>query len=205
MKEKDWIVLVVIAGIVIYLITEHKKKNREIDELKKKNKKLYDSLNVQNEFLKMQQEINLDIIEKNELTDEIKEQLKKLVDEYKGINEDITTELLRVSAFIDIKAELKAIETLVKIIENLLKELYSENEEFSTKYKRPRLVDYIEFAKSENKISKDEFHFINGLREIRNEEAHELNVQKEKNWIISAFLTSISVIVKLGTMIKTTI
>lgn len=60
----------------------------------------------------------------------------------------------------------------------------------------------IEKAKEDNFLSDEEFHFVNGIRTIRNKEGHELNVKVQKHLTAPSFMIGIGVITKLMISIK---
>ncbi len=109
-------------------------------------------------------------------------------------------------ALIEAKQPTKAAFSLAKIVENLLEEKYSQNGDFKNfvqsknkgKKRNPVFNDYLEYAKNQKLIGTDEFHFAKGLKEIRNQEGHELDVKKQDSWLATAFFTGIGLIMKLG-------
>ncbi len=198
------ITLLVIAIIAYYLI-EKRKREDDLKESLDREK----SISQENKVLKkmideLKSEVNEIIDNKDELPREIKNQLKNLIEEYKDIDEKVTNELLSVTALIEIKEETKAILSLAKIIENLLKRIYKEDPELSsqTKGRHLNFSDYINHAHRNNILGKDEFHFLNGVREVRNEEAHEIGVRKERNILYTSMLIGVAIIIKLSTLLK---
>ncbi len=181
-NKEFWTALGIIAGIVIlWLIIENKNQKERI--------------------LRLEEEI-----EKNKyLSKEIKDQLKRLISENPDINEDAKTELLQVIGLIEIHNNSKAAFTLAKIIENLFKQLYQDDESFRNfikPKKNPAFVDYIEFAKKQGDIDQEEFLLLSLLRLYRNEEGHKLAVKKEKSKIESVFIVGIKLIVYLTRAIR---
>lgn len=142
----------------------------------------------------------------DQLEGEVKKKLTSLIDTYKGIDSKVSNELTAAMALIEAKQPTKAAFSLAKIVENLLEEKYSQNGEFKEfiknknngKKRNPVFNDYLEYAKDQKLIEQDEFHFAKGLKEIRNQEGHELDVKKHENWIATAFFTGIGLIMKLG-------
>lgn len=192
--------VLVALGLVAYFLTEWiSRKNKSEKKLKNENQALRNLLS------ELQEEVTEIIESKDDLNEEVKNKLRELVLEYEDLDEKVTNELLRVTSLIEIKEETKAILSLTKIIENLLKQIYKGDEEFESKYpgkKEPRLYDLIEHAKSENLLEKDEYHFLNGIREIRNQEAHELDVKKDWSIVLSALFTGIGLVSKLCGVLK---
>ncbi len=195
-NNKAVYILGAIAAIVIaWLIVDNMKKNLKIDNLEKRNKEKDD----------INQKLQDTIEESKEIPAEVKKQLEELIERYKNVDKDVTQELVNASTLIKIRAYPKAIGVLTKIIENLLKEKYSLDERHTEKIKKngkpPVLADYLRFARDDKFITSEEFHFANGLRELRNGDAHELNPQKSKLLTSSAFLSAIDLILKLSAKI----
>jgi uncharacterized coiled-coil protein SlyX len=168
-------------------LAEFERRNKEKDDI---NKKLQDKIE-----------------ESKEIPAAVKNQLEELIKKYQNIDTDVTTELITASSLIEIKSYTKAITILIKIIENLLKEKYSKDKSFIDKMikkgkKYPALIDYIEYAKEKKLLTVEEYHFANGLREIRNEETHELNPKQSQFMTSSAFLSAIGIILKICSKIN---
>ncbi len=202
MKLEKILLLTVTTGIVVYWLNENNKSKKEIQNLQFQNRNLANTVvRERQKFSQFQQELFEQINQRDELTEEIKKQLKDLIEKYKFIDEDVTNELISVASLIDMKQDTKAIASLTKVIENLLKKVYATDSNLRRKLPKnqdsPRLVDYLRHAKDENLIEEEEFEFASGLRKIRNQEAHELNINKGRNWVASAFLTGISIILKI--------
>jgi hypothetical protein len=183
----------IIAILLLWLsyeLMEKKKLEKENESLKK------DRLKLIKEYLKIAKEI----------PSEIKSQIEKLVTEYEDLDQKVAIELLDVLNLIEQKMEPKAIAALAKIIENLLKDKFSEDilngkysdeEEFRKKKKGITFHKAIEHAKSVNFLSDHEYNLTNLLREYRNESSHELGVKFSKNWQTIAFLTGIEIVFKI--------
>jgi hypothetical protein len=186
-------ILATIASLaIVWLILDNLKLRNEIEEKDKRNSEKDD----------INQKLKEKIEESKDIPEAVKQELEELIRKYKKIDSDVSKELITASSLIEIKEYPKAIFTLIKIIENLLKEKYSKNAVFTTWIKNkgrinPVFADFIEFAKEDGFITKDEYHFAKGLKEIRNEEGHELNVIKHSLITYSAFLLAISFILKL--------
>jgi DNA repair exonuclease SbcCD ATPase subunit len=192
---KIWGAVAAIA--IVWLILDNRRQNAELQELLRKNEEKDDI----NEKLKEK------IEESKDIPDSVKKELEELIQQYKDIDADVSRELMAASSLIEIKEYPKAIFTLTKVIENLLKEKYSKSQAFSDWKKskgkgNPTFADFIEFAKEENFISKDEYHFAKALKEIRNEEGHELNVVKSSIITASSFLLALGFILKLCKMVR---
>lgn len=191
---------VLLLAIIVYFLNE--KRNRE-NELIENEGRLRD-VTKENVVLRtmvsdLKGEVKEIIEKKDDLSEDVKNQLKSLIEEYKDIDEKVTNELLSVTNLMEIKEETKAIMSLAKIIENLLKKIYKEDNELKN---NARFVDLIEHAKKKKLLDKDEYHFLNGVREIRNEEAHNLDIKKGLNIVKTSILVGVSIIFKLGQIIK---
>lgn len=179
MNEKTSKILLAVGTIVIVsLLFLNQKKNNEIKDLR--------------EFIDNERQLN----------QEIKKRLLELLENNKDIDPEIVNELTSIASLLEIKQETKALLSLAKIIEKLLKELYKKDQAFKEKYKRPTFSDYLEFAKINRIISADDFHLLEVLRLIRNQEAHELNVKKEHSKIAASFITGIAFVLTLTDIIK---
>jgi hypothetical protein len=185
MKSKDiGILFGIIATIVFgYLIFSNIKRSKEIKELK-------DTLN-----------------SNNLISDKIKEQLLSLIGKHPHIDEDIKGELSQIAMLIGIQQETKAILSLAKIIESILKKMFSRDNDFkmflkSNNKKKAVFADYLDFAKEKKVIATEDYHLISVLKTIRNEEAHELNVIKDRSKLIGCFISGIGVVISLYNLLK---
>lgn len=164
-----------VMGIVIlYLLVTHQNQKKQIADLKKA------------------------VNENDALNDQIKKKLQELLQNNPGIDEDIAKELASIAALLEIEQQTKAILGLAKIIENLLKELYNgtdglKNYLAEKKKKKPSFEDYIDYARLQEVISKEDYHLIEVLKIIRNEEAHDLDVKKDKGKIVACFLAGLGI------------
>jgi hypothetical protein len=181
----DWKnALMFVAGVIIILmIADNESKKRKIAELK-------EALQA-NDFL----------------ANELKGKLEELVKTHPDIDPKIANELTHISALIGINLESKALLSLAKVIENLLKEFYKDSDNFkiyleTIKKKRPSFHDYLEFAKNDGIIAQEEYHLLAVLKIIRNQEAHELDVKKEKGKIVACFVSGVSVTIGLCKLLK---
>lgn len=172
-------VLGVVAGIVIlWLFVDRENKKKKILILEK------------------------EIDENEDINKKIKIQLKELIENNQDIDNETSIELSQIAALIEIKQETKALLSLAKIIENLMKQLYKGNgklKEIALKNSRkyPSFADYLELARINGDITSEDFHLISVLKIIRNEEAHELGVKKEQSRVTATFISGISTILKL--------
>lgn len=191
-SNKIFLIIGAVAAIVmVWLFLDNEDKKQIIADLERKNDEK-DDIN-----RKLQEKIE----ESEEIPAEVKNQLEGLIEKYNNIDNNVSQELMTASSLIEIKEYSKAIGVLTKIIENLLKEKYSNDLKFKEKMKKksfPVLKDYLDYAKEDCFLSAEEFHFANGLREIRNEDAHQLNIKKSKLLTSSAFLSAVDLIIKMS-------
>ncbi len=200
MKTEDWI-LALTTGLVVYLLNEKRKDTNKIIALNSKNNQLASNnkqlLNVaqqQNNSLKnLNLELRKTIESKEALPEEIKRNLNNLISDFDKLDKDISAELISISSLIDINEKPKALFSMAKIIENLLKKVYQGKMSFR------KLIDK---AKEQKLITSEESHFVHGIREIRNKEGHELNVKVENYLTASSFMIGIGVITKIKTIAK---
>jgi hypothetical protein len=201
MKKEDWI-LGLTAGLVIYLLNEKKKDTNKIIDLNNSNNQLANKSNrlvgiaeqQNNRLNQLNLELKKTIESKENLPDEIKTNLGKLISDFDKLDKNISAELISISSLIEIDEKPKALFTLAKIIENLLKKIYKEKLNFN------KLIDK---AKEQKLITAEECHFVHGIREIRNKEGHEMNVKVESYLTASSFMIGIGIISKIKTNTNT--
>lgn len=197
MKKEDWI-LGLTAGLVIYLLNEKRKDTNKIIDLNNSNNQLANKSNrlvgiaeqQNNRLNQLNLELKKTIESKENLPDEIKTNLGKLISDFDKLDKNISAELISISSLIEIDEKPKALFTLAKIIENLLKKIYKEKLNFN------KLIDK---AKEQKLITAEECHFVHGIREIRNKEGHEMNVKVESYLTASSFMIGIGIISKIKT------
>jgi hypothetical protein len=188
MKKEDWIFLTVIAGFLIWwLLDQNNKKGIMLKSLIDEREKL-------NEDLKQLKE-TLD--KTSDLTDELKIKLNELISKYQNVDPNVASELSGAFVLIEIRQPVKAMLSLGKIIENQLKKLFAADREFKSQSSKSDFSSFLEYAKKTKVLNKEEYHYANAIREIRNQEAHELNVQKNEISISSGLLIATDLILKL--------
>jgi len=152
-------------------------------------------------------ELHDEIDENQNLTIEIKKKLKELIENNTEIDPKIANELGQIVGLLEIKQDSTAIFKLAKIIENLLHELFENDPDIKTLAqkngrKSPAFADYLEHAKNKKILSGEDFHLLSILKIIRNEEAHELDVKKEKSRMMAVFISGLSLILWLCRLLK---
>ena len=58
----------------------------------------------------------------------------------------------------------------------------------------------IEKAKENKILTPEEYHFVHGIRELRNKEGHEINVRIDNYLTASSFMIGIGIISKMKTI-----
>ena len=182
-KNTTVILLVAMAAIIAFLVMDNNNKTKQIKDLKK------------------------DIDENEDLTKEIKLKLTELIENNLEVEPKIASELTQISALIEIKQDNSAVLKLAKIIENLLKELYKGDVKVKeiakeNNRKNPVFADYIEHGRNEKVISSEDYHQLSVLKIIRNEEAHQLDIKKDKSRIVSPFICGVGLVLALCRMLK---
>jgi hypothetical protein len=182
-KNTSIIVFVSIAILIAFLVIDNNNKTKKIKELKK------------------------DIDENEDLTKEIKQKLTELIENNLEVEPKIASELTQISALIEIKQDNSAVLKLAKIIENLLIELFKGDIKVKeiakqSNRKKPVFADYIEHGRNENVISSEDYHQLSVLKIIRNEEAHQLDIKKDKSRIVSPFICGVGLVLALCRMLK---
>lgn len=191
---------VLLLAILVYFVMEKERREKELLESKNKEKRLgQENLVLRSVISSLKEEVKEIIDDKDELSLDVKSQLKKLIEEYKDIDDRIARELASVSNLIEIKEETKAVMGLAKIIENIFKRLFKDDANFNV---RPTFENLIKYAKDKNLIEKDEFHFLNGIRTIRNQEAHDIAVVKSYDLVSGSMLIGVGMILRLGAILK---
>lgn len=141
------------------------------------------------------------------LGEQVRRMLHDLVEQNKSVDPALANELTQIISLLNIRQDITALMKLAKIIENLLVELYCKDAELKEKVKadnRRKIVfaDYLEHAKVKGIISKEDYHLVAMLKEIRNEEAHQLGVVKEVTRAAAALVAGIGVIMSLCRLLK---
>jgi len=198
MKTEDWI-LGITAGLVIYLLNEKRKDTNKIIELNNQKNQLANSNNrylgivhqQKNTLNQLNLELKKTIESKENLPEEIKTNLNNLISDFDKLDKNISEELISISSLIEIDEKPKALFSLAKIIENLLKKIYKGKMNFN---------NLIDKAKEQKLITAEECHFVHGIREIRNKEGHEINVKVENYLTASSFMIGIGIISKIKTI-----
>lgn len=176
--------------LILWLVTENQKKQKMIEELEIDRLKL----------------IKDSIENSDQITSEIKRQLNKLVDEYKNIDPEISAELITALSIINAGEEEKGVGCLSIIIEKMLKAKYLKHPKFCEWIKRERKksatkasqADLIEFAKFDDLITKEEYHFANTVRTLRNGTFHEAGKKLSWNFSKASLLIGVELVLKIG-------
>ncbi|QQR86876.1 MAG: hypothetical protein IPJ76_01230 [Flavobacteriales bacterium] len=186
MSNKVLTGLLIVAGVIIFFLA--------IDNVEKEKK-----------LAALRREI-----ERNkELGKQLQKMLLDLIEQNKTVNPALANELTQIITLLSVQQDTTALMKLAKVIENLLKELYEKDEEFlakmkETKRRKPVFADYLDHAYAKKVVSKEDYHLLSVLREIRNEEAHENGVRKEVTRMAAAFVAGVSVAMMLCKKLKRT-
>lgn len=106
------------------------------------------------------------------------------------------SEITVIISLIEMKQHSKAMMSLMKIIENLLKEEYNDHPELSRN--KNSLFTYLDQAKKDNLINEQEYDLLQIGRKIRNKESHELNVITNPHWLYSSFISCFEFLMKFN-------
>ncbi|MFT7899698.1 hypothetical protein VBY74_06915 [Tenacibaculum ascidiaceicola] len=191
MKLKD-ILWVVIAGLGIFIwwLFDDKKKraikaDRIIKRLRKENHEIKNAyLGLFDKHLKIIKNVDVGIIE----------EVQKLKNNTDILDFEVHLELEQVVENLTKGKSSEAVRQLAKIIEKKLKEKVKKEESFKGK---PMLHSLLQFAKKCDWITSRQFENGLALKEIRNKESHELNVEEETRVIALSIFSGIDLIYAL--------
>ncbi len=171
MKAKDILLGLIglIALILLWAFIDEKKrsklKDNIIDRLTKENEEIKSAyLGLLEEFLKEQPEIEPSILR----------ELQRAKSELDELDTSTHIELNSIIRHVASKEYAKGVRDLTKIVEVKLKEKVEKDVTFK---KQKKLHFLLEHAKHCKWITNQEFENAMQLKEIRNKESHELNVQ----------------------------
>lgn len=192
-----WGAGIAVVVIILYWWLKEQEIKEKNQSLNKKDKRI-DELEVNN--LHLIQEL---LKTNSTLPDIVKKQLVDLIANYEVKNAKIALEVRSIVRLIEAEEYEKAVMAIAKIIEVILKNKLAKQDDFKNRLvskegKKRRAVfnDYIEHAQSLNIITKGEYLIALGLKEYRNEEAHEIGVKRELNYNMGSILSGIELIVK---------
>lgn len=182
MKLKDALYIIIIAlGLIIFWLFYDKqeraiKMDRIVKKLRKENYEIKTAyLELFEKYLKTQQNVDVGIIA----------ELQKLRKSVDTLNFSVHLELENVITNLNEGKTVEAVRILAKVVENKLKEKVKKEETFKEK---PMLHNLLDFAKVNNWITPRQYENALLLKEVRNKESHELDVQEEtKNLGLSIF------------------
>lgn len=130
---------------------------------------------------------------------EIQEDILELINLCEDIDEDFVKHLKDLPKLMEEKRLYKTIAQLAKIIENLLKKLYANDNEIKN---NATLNELIEHAKKKGVINEKEFLKLNILRKERNEEAHDINMEEENSEHLFSIVCGIKISLKISKNLK---
>lgn len=116
------------------------------------------------------------ISKQQEISKELQEDLMNLCTHYKGLEQSVVKELELVLALLQEGHEEQAVESLSKIVENVIEEKCKQEN-----IKEDSFFNNLKSAVDKGLISKRVFHLSNVLRDTRNNIAHEVGVTMKKS------------------------
>ena len=191
--------LIAISSILLYLLmVNHKKHQSEIMSLKDENRELKE-FNLKKE-LKL---IKVEIDKSDSLDIVIKSKLNELIDENVDIDESVERELQNVMQLFKAGHLHEANFGLVKILENQLSAKYDNDVNFTlwcknNKKNKPTFAIHLEYAKFIKFVNQDEYLHLQGLKETRNVNAHEIGIEKDPQFMFCSIIMSFHFINKLS-------
>ena len=191
-RVKDLIIVILIIMVAIFawaFINEQKRnelKDKAIRRLTDENdelKKAY--LDLLQQYLLISENTPKDVIA----------DIERLKEQAINLPKDVHIELGSVIDNVRNNNGAKAVRELGKIIENVLKEKAIKDENFK---KKPTLGNLLEHAKNCSWIKPHVHAYVELIKEIRNQESHELNVQIEPHKVGLAIYAGIDIIYTLN-------
>lgn len=151
--------------------------------------------------------LRLELEESKKLNRDIKQKLREFIESNADLDPRISSELGQIMELIEIQQDTKAMLSLVKIVENLLRDIYEGDpmlQQIAAKNNRKTaaFMDYLELARDVKAISKEEYHLMTVAKMVRDREAHEMNVEKEKVTILSSFISGIAIVTALWKILR---
>jgi hypothetical protein len=190
-RVQDVIIVVLIMLVIVFawfFISEQKKnelKDKAIRRLTDENDELKSAyLDLLQEYLLLSENTPQEIIA----------DIERLKHEAVKLSKDVHIELGSVIDNVRDKKGVKAVRELGKIIENVLKEKALADANFK---KKPTLGNLLEHAKNCMWINPNEHAYAELIKEIRNKESHELNVQVESHKVGLAIYVGIDILFTL--------
>lgn len=192
MKPKTVAIIVIslVTLLLIWLFINERERNnrltRVVNKLTKENEKLKQGyIELLEKYLQTQSNVAPDIIA----------ELQKLKSKTDNLETDVHYEIDSVIRLVNQGEGVKAVKDLAKIVETKLKEKAIKDENFK---KQPKLHFLLEHARDCKWIKSRAFENGLLLKDIRNEESHELAVQKEQYEIGMAIFGGIEILYALG-------
>lgn len=147
-------------------------------------------------------------IERNQrLSREVRRMLQELIAQNQDVNPALANEITQIIALLNINQDTTALLKLAKVVENLLKELYTDDPELKEKLKaqkrrKAQFADLLDHARDRQVITAEDYHLLAVLKGIRNDEAHELGVKKEFTRMAAAFVAGVGTVMSLCKLLK---
>lgn len=183
-KTKILLILLAIAGcIAAFYCLQNKSLKKQLED------KQHDIDVLEDSYMKLLKEY---ISKQQEISKEMQEDLMNLCTHYKGLEKSVVKELELVLDLLQEGHDEQAVESLSKIVENVVEEkCRQENIKGDTYFKN------LKSAEEKGLISKRVFHLANVLRDTRNTIAHEIGVIMKKSEIVMNVCAGIEVLFAL--------
>lgn len=182
-KETILVVCVGLLGVLGLIFGVNKYYENQKLKAELKNARI-DILTLLDEYLKTHNQT---------LPESVKKQIVHLKELYSGTDEKVALEFRAVEELIGQGKDELALQTLVKIVENLLKTQLKDE----LKDKRTALDKLLDMARKRNLISEDTYSLAKLLKDNRNALTHELAVKLDDETKVSMFVGGISIIYEL--------
>lgn len=193
MKKRDVIILICIVIIfaIIFAFIKQVERNKWLEKIaaKAEGERDYYKKAYLNKLETM--------LVKSEAPSEILKELEALKDHYENLDIEVHKQLNTVIKLLNDDHKEKAIFDLSKIVEVLLKKSYQKIEQKKCKIRFYQLLDY---AKGKNWFNEVDHSFAMNIKQIRNEEGHQLNVEIDTNEAYLAIFSGIHLAHKLSTI-----
>jgi hypothetical protein len=193
MKAKDihLLILAVIAFVFYVLWNNEKEQRIKQEEI---NRLLYKEIDgIKQSYLSL---LIAFMVDKASAKPDTIAELEALKGELDELDKDNHLEIDSVIRHVNLKEYSKALRDLAKIVENKLKEQVEKDETFNGKHKT--LANMLKHAFSCKWISEQDYHNGLNLKDIRNEESHELGVKVSSLEAGLSVLAGIKLVYVLG-------
>ena len=183
-KTKILFVLLAVAGCTAaFYCLQNKSLKKQLED------KQHDIDVLEDSYMKLLKEY---ICKQQEISKEMQEDLMNLCTHYKGLENSVVKELELVLDLLQDGHDEQAVESLSKIVENVVEEKCRQGN-----IKGDTYFNNLKSAEKKGLISKRVFHLANVLRYTRNTIAHEIGVVMKKSEIVMNVYAGIEVLFAL--------